>query len=97
MQRDQTNTGVANTHYNLVSVMYHALNGAQTYEHYARDAEQSGDNELAQFFRQAQQHDSQRAQMAMQLLMARGGRMAGAYQTGAQAGSGYQQSPGQIH
>jgi len=97
MNRDQADTGVSNVYYNLASVMYHALNGAQTYEQYARDAEQGGDNELAQFFRQAQQHDSQRAQIAMQLLVARGGRMTGAYQTGAQAGGTYQPGPGQTH
>ena len=95
----QSSTGVHDLYYDLASVMYHALNGAQTYEQYARDAEQTGDNELAQFFRQAQQQDSQCAQMAMQLLVARGARMTSAYQTGAQTGGTYPQSPspGQTH
>lgn len=97
MNPGQSSTGVSNIYYNLASVMYHALNGARTYEQYARDAEQNGDNELAQFFRQVQQHDSQRAQMAMQLLVARGARMTGAYQAGTQAGTTYQPGPGQTH
>ena len=33
-----------------------------------RDAQQSGDNDLVQFFQQVQQQDKQRAQQAQQLL-----------------------------
>jgi rubrerythrin len=45
-----------------VSVLYHALEGGATYDKYIQDAEQEGDKELAQFFRQIQQEDAQRAQ-----------------------------------
>jgi rubrerythrin len=55
-------TGSSNATYDLVSVLYHALEGGATYDKYIQDAEQEGDKELAQFFRQIQQEDAQRAQ-----------------------------------
>ena len=55
--------------------MYHALNGAQTYDTYIRDAEQSGDRDLAQFFREVQQEDQRRSERARQLLVQRAGQM----------------------
>ena len=71
----QSKTGTSNVYYNLVSIMYHALNGAQTYDTYISDAEQSGDNELAQFFRAVQQEDQRRAERAKQLLVQRAGQL----------------------
>ena len=71
----QSKTGTSNVYYNLVSIMYHALNGAQTYDTYISDAEQSGDNDLAQFFRSVQQEDQRRAERAKQLLVQRAGQM----------------------
>ena len=44
-------TGTKDATYNLVSVLYHALQGAETSRHYIQDAEQAGDQELVQFFR----------------------------------------------
>ena len=67
----QGNTGTSNTTYNLVSVMYHALQAAQTYQQFIQDAESAGDNDLAQFFRDVQQQDKQRAQQAERLLASR--------------------------
>lgn len=64
-------TGVSDPNYNLVSILYHALQAAQTYDTYIRDAEQHGDNSLAQFLRQIQSEDRNRAQYAMQLLTQR--------------------------
>ena len=61
-------TGISNATYDLVSVLYHALEGGATYDKYIQDAEQEGDQELAQFFRQVQQEDAQRAQQAKSLL-----------------------------
>jgi hypothetical protein len=40
-------TAVPDEIYDIVSVLYHALQGAETYEQYIRDAEQRGDQELA--------------------------------------------------
>ncbi|HZR41921.1 MAG TPA: hypothetical protein VFB12_17500 [Ktedonobacteraceae bacterium] len=64
-------TSTSNKHYDLVSVLYHALEGAQTYGTYAQDAEREGDQELAQFFRQVQQSQNQCAEQAKQLLSRR--------------------------
>jgi hypothetical protein len=65
-QPQQTSTG--NTYYNLVSVLYHALEAAQTSAAYIQDAEQSGNQQLAQFFRSVQQTANQQADQAKQLL-----------------------------
>ena len=48
-------TGTSDQTYDVISVIYHALNGAETYEQYIRDAEAADDSELAAFFRSA--HD----------------------------------------
>jgi rubrerythrin len=61
-------TGVRDEHYNLVSILYHALQGAETYDTYISDAEGAGDQELAQFFRQVQEEERQRAARAKELL-----------------------------
>lgn len=68
-QHVQSKTGTSNQMYNLVSIMYHSLKGAQVYDSYIRDAEQSGDRDLAQFFREVQQEDKRRSERAKQLLM----------------------------
>ena len=52
--------------YNLVSVLFHALQGADLYEKYAGDA--GGDQDLATFFREVQQQEKQRAERAKELL-----------------------------
>ncbi len=63
------NTGTNNATYNLVSVLYHSLQGADLYEKYASDA--SGDQDLAAFFREVQQQEKQRADRAKKLLSQR--------------------------
>ena len=67
MQQSQQ-TSVSNTYYDLVSVLYHALETAQTTAAYVQDAQQSGDQQLAQFFQSVQQTANQQAQQAQQLL-----------------------------
>jgi maltooligosyltrehalose synthase len=62
-------TGTRDEHYNLISVLYHALQGADLYEKYATDA--GGDQDLASFFREMQQQERQRAERAKQLLATR--------------------------
>ncbi|MDQ4131574.1 MAG: hypothetical protein M3133_11400 [Actinomycetota bacterium] len=59
--------------YDLVSVLYHALEGGQVYDQYIRDAEREGDDELVQFFSDVQREDRQRAQRAQELLHTRTG------------------------
>jgi hypothetical protein len=46
-------TGTRDTVYDLVSIIYHALQGAETYGMYITDAEQVEDTELAKFFQES--------------------------------------------
>jgi hypothetical protein len=57
--------------YDLVSVMYHALQGAETYERYITDARERGDSELADFFRDVQERNCEIADRAKALLASR--------------------------
>ena len=61
-------TGVRDEHYNLVSILYHSLQGAETYDTYISDAEGAGDQELTQFFREVQEEERRRALRAKELL-----------------------------
>jgi hypothetical protein len=47
-------TGTKDEHYNLISVLYHALHGAENCDRFASDAEIAGDERLAAFFRVGQ-------------------------------------------
>jgi hypothetical protein len=60
-------TGVADPVYNLISIVYHALQGADLYRKYEQDAQ--GDQQLAQFFRQACEDEKRRAQQGRELLL----------------------------
>lgn len=64
-------TGTRDETYDLVSVLYHALQGAETYQRYIQDAEQAGDQELIQFFREAQSWQRHLATEAKQVLTQR--------------------------
>lgn len=64
-------TGSSDVTYNLISVAYHALQGAENYTIYAKDAEESGDQELAQFFRQLVDEERRRADMVKNHLRRR--------------------------
>ena len=64
----ERSTGTKDEHYNLISVLYHALSGADTCERYALDAETVGDERLAAFFRETQVMQSQIAERAKGLL-----------------------------
>ena len=61
-------TGTPNPVYDLVSVLYHSLHGTETAAIYGDDATISGDPELAQFFRDIQLQDRERAERAKALL-----------------------------
>jgi hypothetical protein len=65
----QSRQGASDVTYDIISVLYHALQGCETYEQYAQDAEQSGHQDVAQFFRDALQQDRQLAQRGRELLM----------------------------
>jgi hypothetical protein len=57
--------------YGLVSVLYHALQGAETYATYASDARRAGDDEVVEFFEDCRSDDTERAERAKELLAAR--------------------------
>jgi hypothetical protein len=61
-------TGTRDEHYNLISVLYHALHGADNCDHYALDAEASGHERLAAFFREAQAAQVRIAERGKELL-----------------------------
>lgn len=57
--------------YGLVSVLYHALQGAETYQKYGQDAQKAGDPELQQFFDNCRREEHARALQAKSLLAER--------------------------
>src|SRR5918911_3081813 len=68
MDPDEQTTGTRDEHYNLISVLYHALHGAENCNTYALDAEAAGDKRLAEFFREAGVTQSQLAERAKGML-----------------------------
>ena len=61
-------TGTRDEHYDLVSVLYHALHAAEKMEAYILDAEAVGDERLVSFFREAQATQRQLAERAKGML-----------------------------
>ncbi|MGP4030308.1 hypothetical protein [Actinomadura sp. 3N407] len=61
-------TATRDEHYDIVSVLYHTLQEADTLEQYIKDAEDNGDQTAADFFREVQADDRKNAQRAKQLL-----------------------------
>lgn len=61
-------TGTRDVTYDLISVVYHALQGAETCQTYQHDAEGTGDRDAALFFREAQEQNRQLANRAKELL-----------------------------
>jgi hypothetical protein len=54
--------------YNLISVLYHALQAVDAISKYCEDARREGSQEIAAFLEQAQQQNLQLAQRAKELL-----------------------------
>src|SRR5690242_3452786 len=48
-------TGMRDETYNIVSVLYHALQGGETCMQYLQDAQGTGDQQLVQFFQEVQE------------------------------------------
>jgi len=61
-------TGTRDEHYNLVSVLYHALHAAENCETYALDAAAAGRADIAGFFSEAQVVQAELAERAKELL-----------------------------
>ncbi len=67
-QSSTGNTGTRDVIYDLVSVLYHALQGAETYDQYIKDAQQREGQDLVQFFHDTKEEERRRAERAKQLL-----------------------------
>jgi len=61
-------TGVQDAMYNVVSVLYHALQGGETSMRYLHDAQESGDQGLVQFFQEVQECQHHLAMRAKEVL-----------------------------
>ncbi|MFN2504082.1 MAG: hypothetical protein ABR540_07615 [Acidimicrobiales bacterium] len=66
---DQQATGTSDPTYNIISVVYHALQGAETIQKYLDDG--GTDDELRKYFQQVQQGYGRAAGMGKQLLAQR--------------------------
>ena len=66
-------TGFDDVTFDLISVQYHSLKAGHDYGQYVRDAENAGEQEIADFFKQVMEQDSQRAQRAHEFLRRLGG------------------------
>jgi nicotinic acid phosphoribosyltransferase len=62
----QSGSPASNIVYDLVSVQYHALKGAQVYDQFISDAQDN--DKLRKFFEQVKQEDEKRAQQCHELL-----------------------------
>lgn len=66
-------TNVSDKSYDLISVLYHALQSAETIDQYIQDAKDAGDQELVLFFTELRDQDLDRAERAKALLRQRMG------------------------
>lgn len=71
MATNERQTGTKDEHYDVISMLYHALQGAETCTTYLQDAERGGDQDLVQFFREAQGTYRQLADRSKGLLRQR--------------------------
>jgi hypothetical protein len=71
MATSEHTTGTRDEQYNVISILYHALQGAETCATYLQDAEQAGDQDLVQFFRDVQGTYRQLADQGKTLLRQR--------------------------
>jgi hypothetical protein len=62
-------TGVRDEMYDVVSVLYHALQGGETCMQYLHDAQETGDQKLVQFFQEVQECHRHLATRAKEVLM----------------------------
>jgi hypothetical protein len=71
MAGEEQQTGTRDEHYNLISVLYHLLKGSATAEQYIQDAQEAGDQELVQFFKDWQDEQRNFSERAKNLLGSR--------------------------
>ncbi len=74
-QDDETDegsiTGTRDLTYNLISLIYHALQGAETCEKYLKDGYAADDSPLVQYFHEVQQQQQLIAEHGKELLRQR--------------------------
>ncbi len=87
VQGDEQQTGTTDENYNLINSLYHLLKGASNSEQYIKDAQEAGDQELVQFFKDWQDEQRNFAERAKNLLGTRLG-------VGGKAGVGATRSKG---
>lgn len=61
-------TGFADVPLDLISVKYHSLKAGHDYGQYVRDAENAGLDDVASFFRDVMQQDSERGKRCYDML-----------------------------
>ena len=61
-------TGFDDIEFDLISVQYHSLKAGHDYGQYVRDAENAGLDDIAGFFREVMQQDSDRAKRCHDFL-----------------------------
>jgi rubrerythrin len=61
-------TGFSDVVFDLVSVQYHSLKAGHDYGQYVRDARNAGYDDVAEFFEQVMQQDSDRAARCHEFL-----------------------------
>jgi bacterioferritin (cytochrome b1) len=66
-------TGFDDVTYDLISVQYHALKAGHDYGQYVRDADNAQQQDIAQFFRDVMEQDSERAHRCHEFLVRLGG------------------------
>jgi rubrerythrin len=62
-------TGFDDVSFDLISVQYHSLKAGHDYGQYVRDAENAGEQEIAEFFRGVMSQDSERAAKCHEFLI----------------------------
>lgn len=65
------NQPLSNENYDVISVLYHLLQGSETIDKYCHDSKNASDEELIQFFQEVQETNNQLAGKAQDLLKAR--------------------------
>lgn len=66
-------TGHDDVTFDLISVQYHSLKAGHDYGQYVRDAENAGQQEIADFFKKVMDEDAQRAKQCHDFLASLGG------------------------
>lgn len=66
-------TGFDDVTFDLISIQYHALKAGHDYGQYVRDAENAGEQEIADFFGEVMEQDQQRAHRCHEFLRRLGG------------------------